>query len=125
VALDPQRRMGVVVLSDTSSSVVDDVGNVVLGKLDAPQLRPTVELSTFLLDQWVGKYRLERGLFLEITRDGDHLVLTSPGEPPARLYAENAVQFYMRVSDLQITFNDSGLVLHRGEEETTAPRVRR
>jgi CubicO group peptidase (beta-lactamase class C family) len=125
VALDPERKMGVVVLSDTSSSVVADIGKVVLGKLAAPQLRPTAELSTFLLDQWVGRYRLERGLFLEVTREEDHLMLISPGEPPARLYAENAVQFYMRVSDLQITFNDSGLVLRRGEEEITAPRARR
>jgi CubicO group peptidase (beta-lactamase class C family) len=125
LALDPQRQLGVVVLSDTSTAVVNDVGLVLLGKLDAPRLRATEQLSTYVLDQWVGRYRLERNVFLEVTREGDHLVLNSPGEPPARLYAENAIDFYLRVSDVRITFNEDGLVLHRADGDVTARRARR
>lgn len=125
LALDPDAGLGVVVLSDTSSEVVDQVGLVALGRKDAVELRPTVELSTYLLDLWVGRYRLERGLYLEVKREEDHLVLISPDEPPARLYAASAVDFYVRVSDLQITFREDALVLHRPDGDQTARRVRR
>lgn len=125
LALDPDAGLGVVVLSDTSSDVVDQIGRVALGRQEAVELRPTVELSTYLLDLWVGRYRLERGLYLEVKREEDHLVLISPDEPPARLYAASAVDFYVRVSDLQITFRDDALVLHRPDGDQTARRARR
>jgi len=124
LALDPQRGMGVVVLSDTSTAVVDDVGLVVLGKLDAPRLAPTMDLSTFVLDLHVGRYRLERGVYLEVQRDGDHLVLLSPGEAPARLYAASEIEFYMRVSDVRVTFSEEKMVLHRADGDVTARRAR-
>ncbi|MBI5490203.1 MAG: serine hydrolase [Deltaproteobacteria bacterium] len=123
LALDPQHGLGVVVLADTSAAVIDDVGLVLLGKLDAPRLRPTLALTTYFLDLYVGRYRLERGVVLEIRRDDDHLVLLSPGEPPARLYAETDLEFYMRVSDLRITFADDHLVLHRPDGDVTARRL--
>jgi CubicO group peptidase (beta-lactamase class C family) len=125
LAIDPQRGFGVVVLSDTSTAVVDDVGLVLLGKLDAPRLRPTLTPTRYFLDLYVGRYRLERGVILEIQREDDHLVLLSPGETPARLYAETDLEFYMRVSDLRITFGDDHLVLHRPDGDVTARRLRR
>jgi CubicO group peptidase (beta-lactamase class C family) len=124
LALDPTAGRGVVVLSDTSTEVVDQVGLVALGKQETVQLRPTVELSTYLLDLWVGRYRLERGLYLEVKREEDHLVLLSPDEPPTRLYAENAVDFYVRVSNLSVSFTEGKLVLHRPDGDQTARRVR-
>ncbi|MBN1772718.1 MAG: beta-lactamase family protein [Deltaproteobacteria bacterium] len=125
LALDPVAGLGVVVLSDTSSDVVDQIGRVALGQQEAVELRPTVELSTYLLDLWVGRYRLERGLYLEVEREEDHLVLISPDEPPARLYAASPIDFYVRVSDLQLTFKDDALVLHRPDGDQTARRARR
>jgi hypothetical protein len=115
-----------VVLSDTASEeAVNQVGLVLLGKQEAVQFRPTAQLTTYLLDLWVGRYRLERGLILEVKREEDHLVLLSPEEPPARLYAENAVDFYMRVSDLRVTFRDDKLILHRADGDQTARRLGR
>ncbi len=125
LALDPVAGLGVVVLSDTSSAVVDQVGRAALGRQESVELPPTVELSTYLLDLWVGRYRLERGLYLEVRREEDHLVLLSPDEPPARLYAASEVEFYVRVSDLRLRFHDDALTLRRPDGEQTARRARR
>ena len=125
MARDPQGGFGVVVLSDRWGAVVDDVGLVLLGKLDAPRLRPTLAPTRYFLDLYVARYRLGRGVILEIQREDDHLVLLSPGEPPARLYAETDLEFYMRVSDLRITFGEDHLVLHRPDGNVTARRLQR
>jgi CubicO group peptidase (beta-lactamase class C family) len=94
-----------------------------------PSGRNEISLSEEVLDRYVGKYELQPGFIIAITRDGDHLIAQATGQPPATLYAESETSFFFRVIDAQISFQirpdgtAEQLTLHQNGLSISAPRV--
>lgn len=89
-----------------------------------PAKHKEVQIDPRSLDQYVGRYELEAGIVLSITRTSDHLWLQGTGLSRVQLFPESQTKFFAKVSDTQVTFvKDAGgkvthLILHqRGDHE--------
>ncbi len=117
-ALD--RKLGVVVLSNSTADV-DDVGlHVLAPKSPLREPKKTVRLAASVLDRYVGYYRAPPRIQLHITREGDNLSARVIGQPACAIYPESETKFFYKIVDAQITFvkddkgEVTGLVLHQG-----------
>lgn len=124
VGFHKERKVGVVVLSNTAGGVADGLGHQVLKLLlgqpvEPLKLKVPAHIDPAVLARYVGNYELYPGATLAVTRDGDQLFARMTGQPAYRLYPESETKFYYRVVDAQITFvadkdgTVSKLVLHQ------------
>jgi D-alanyl-D-alanine-carboxypeptidase/D-alanyl-D-alanine-endopeptidase len=143
VGYDPKERIGVVVLSNSSTPIgVFDIGIHLLdpkwplANPEPPKQRTEVHIDPQLLDNYTGRYQLTPDRILEITRDGDRLfarALTQPDNlagPKCEFFAEGEKNFFAKVPDIQIAFETdpegraTSLIRHRaGQPPTTAARL--
>jgi CubicO group peptidase (beta-lactamase class C family) len=106
-AFDPKRRVGVVVLSN-SSSPIQDIGLHLLDER-APLTRPAAQrkeitLSADALQRFVGEYPLAPTFVITISRVGDNLFAQATGQPRFPLFAETPTTFFFKVVDAQLEF---------------------
>jgi serine-type D-Ala-D-Ala carboxypeptidase/endopeptidase len=131
VAFDEVRRVGVVVLSNTSNSV-NDIG---LHLLDdgIPLQKPPVQhkeiaVSASALQRFVGEYPLAPTFVITVTREDDKLMAQATGQPKFQLFPEAETKFFLKVVDAQIEFetdatgNVTGLVLVQNGARQRAPK---
>jgi hypothetical protein len=145
IGYDPKERIGVVLLSNTSTrSGVVDIGlhllnpKVPLANPEPPKQRTEIPIDPKLLDNYTGRYQVTPNLIFEITRDGDRLFAQGFAQvngqtmvlPKFELFAEGEKKFFAKVADNQITFETgpegraTGLVLHRaGRDMPAAARL--
>ncbi len=130
---DPQKRVGVVVLSNATNSIDDIALHILdsryeLAKLQPPREHKEIKLDPKILDAYVGEYELQPNFVITITREGDSLLAQATGQPRFRLFAETETDFFLKMVDAQLTFvkDASGrvtsLVLHQGGQDTTGKR---
>lgn len=133
VGFRPKDHTGVVVLCNTSTSAVDELGVALLDlisgrKVRPPQIQETVALSPEQLEPLVGKYVMGDGAEFTITRDGDQLFAQLTLQDKYRIWPTSETEFFYRIVDAQITFERdeqgkvTGLVLHQGGRDMKAPR---
>jgi CubicO group peptidase (beta-lactamase class C family) len=110
-AFDPGRRVGVVVLSNSSVSV-DDIGMHLLNSalpvglpIRAP--RTPVTLAREALDRVTGSYELSPGFVLTVTRIEDGLVAQATGQPRLPMAAISANHFVIPVANAELVFDIS------------------
>jgi CubicO group peptidase (beta-lactamase class C family) len=134
VGFVPERRMGVVVLSNTSTEQgVDDIGRHLLDPSSpltaAPRVRNEIAVDPKVLEMYVGRYELAPGFILAVTREEEHLYLQATGQPKNQMFAESPHEFFLKVVDAQVTFKtgESGratdLVLHQHGRDMPAKRL--
>jgi hypothetical protein len=129
IGFDPARKVGVVVLSNSSQSA-DDIG---LHTLDPtmPLVVPRVAIpmTADALEAYVGRFDLSPSFALTITRDGDVLRAQATDQPRFRLWPSAPNEFFLREVDAQVSFvRDStgrvaSLVLHQNGRNMPAPRA--
>ncbi|HEX7681147.1 MAG TPA: DUF3471 domain-containing protein, partial [Thermoanaerobaculia bacterium] len=134
IGYDPKNRVGVVVLSNTSTNTgVDDIGRHLLDP-DLPLLqrakdRKEVTVDPKLFDRYVGRYELAATFILTVTRDTSHLYVQATGQPKFEVFPESDHDFFYKVVDAQITFvsEDNGratsLILHQNGADQPAKRM--
>jgi serine-type D-Ala-D-Ala carboxypeptidase/endopeptidase len=131
MGFDPKARIGVVVLSNTFTTVgVDDIGRHLLdaGVPLAPPAKPhkQVEVDPKVFDRYVGTYALTPNMIFTITRDGDHLFAQLTGQPKAEIVPEGERDYFYKMVDAQITFvtDNTGrateLILHQNGRDLHA-----
>jgi serine-type D-Ala-D-Ala carboxypeptidase/endopeptidase len=140
---DPKARTGVVVLSNSARSGVEDIGlhllnpKLPLSHPEPPQEHTEVPIDPKLLDNYTGRYQVTPNLVLEISRDGDRLFAQGfaqmSGEaivlPKFELFAEGEKNFFAKVTDSQVTFETGpegrarSFILHKGGRDVSAPRL--
>jgi len=148
VGYDPGERRGVVVLSNAFTPTgIDDIGfhllnpNAPLASPEPPSQHTEVHIDPKLFDNYTGRYQVAPNLIFEITRDGDRLFAqgfaqlphNQPGDltglPRFELFAEGEKNFFVRVSDSQITFETgpggraTSLTLRKAGRDMPAPRL--
>jgi CubicO group peptidase (beta-lactamase class C family) len=132
IGFDPARRVGVVVLSNTSTSV-DDLALHLLDDRSplakAPARHTEIVLPAGALERFVGKYPLAPAFVIAITRDGDKLFLQATGQPAFQLFAEAPTKFFLKEVDAQIEFETdatgsvTALVLVQNGARQRAPKA--
>ncbi|MGY3617763.1 serine hydrolase [Bradyrhizobium sp. USDA 10063] len=127
-------RVGVVVLSNASTEIGgDDIGYHLLDRTiplqPPPKKRKVVEIDTTVLDGYVGRYRLGPDFIAIVTRFGDRLFVEATGQARCEIFPESERDFFYKIVDAQITFDvdergmTTGLTLHQGGRDMTAPRI--
>lgn len=126
IGFDPDRRAGVVVLTNSGGfDYADFIGRELLD----PEWRTEVSLAPDVLDDYVGTYRLRDGLDLRITMEDGRLFGKATNQPKLPLFAEAADRLFLRAVDAQLTFardsagKVSAATLHQNGRQLTGPKV--
>jgi CubicO group peptidase (beta-lactamase class C family) len=131
VAVSPDHRKGVVVLSNGGLPVEDIAFHALDARFGVASLPAGVALDPSILDAYVGEYHTHEpdpNLTFTIRHRGNHLTVQLIGQPEFRLYASAKDHFFLRVVDAQIDFlpdplgHVNGLVLHQGGKTILALR---
>jgi CubicO group peptidase (beta-lactamase class C family) len=126
---DAKAKVGVVVLSNMSTAAgVDDIGlhlvdpSMPLAKLTPIAIRKEVTLDPKVLDTYVGAYQLIPGVTITVTRDGTQMFSQLTGQPKFEIFAEKEREFFFKVVDAQLTFEEGAVVLHQNGRDQRAKR---
>jgi CubicO group peptidase (beta-lactamase class C family) len=129
IGFDPARKIGVVVLSNSTQSA-DDVGfHTIDPSLPLSVPRVAIAMAADALEAHVGRYDLAPTFALTVTREGDALWLQATGQGRVRLWPSAPEEFFLREVDAQVSFvRDStgrvaSLVLHQNGRDMPAPRT--
>jgi CubicO group peptidase (beta-lactamase class C family) len=110
----PEQRFSVICLSNLSSfnpsGLCNQVADIYLAdKLSAEEpekeqeLKP-VSVNPDVYDDYAGKYRLDVGLVLTISREEDNLIAKVQGQPRIELIPVNETTFLINVIDAKLSF---------------------
>ena len=139
VVWDPEKREGVVVLSNHVTSVSDIARHLL--RPNFPLEHPTVtkhkeiSLDSATLDTYVGRYEAPGEGVFSIVRDKDALMIEAPdnwGLPKLRIHPESAKEFFVSELPMRITFQTdqgghvTGILVYppRGQKSVPAQRIR-
>jgi hypothetical protein len=134
VSFNADRKNGVVVLINTSGSLMDQVGDRVEhllagDKVDPLPVHRAITIDSKTLDEYPGAYELLPGVRITVTRQGDQLIGQITGQPPIHIYPEAKDKFFLRLVDAQLEFerNDQGqvaaVILHQNGRDQKAKKV--
>ena len=129
-----EKKIGVVVLGNTSSEYVTLLGFKLLKlaggeEVEPLALRKVLPIAAEKLEPLVGKYKLKIGGVADVTRKDDRLFVQLTGQPRIGLYATSDTNFYCRPVDAKFDFelDDDGqavrLVIHQGGQDIPGQRV--
>lgn len=133
IGMDLPHHRGVIVLSNSTNSP-DDIGFHLLVPqvpMDVPaKVRTEVSIDPAKLDPYVGAYELAPNFQLVITKEGSSLFGQATGQGKVQLYAESETEFFLKVTDAQVTFVKGAdgkvdqLILHQGGANIPGHRVK-
>ena len=88
----------------------------------------TADVPEAVLERYVGRYEVQPGFFITVTRDGGQLSAQLTNQPAIPIFAASPTEFFYRVVDARITFQVDGdavegLTLHQGGRELPARRL--
>jgi CubicO group peptidase (beta-lactamase class C family) len=133
----PDQRFSVVVLLNyspsNSSRAAYDVADIYLAdklkprsKTDQKRTEPTpVKVPITVLDEYVGKYRLEKGWYVTISRSGDRLMKQASAEDIFPMTATSEKRFWVKAYNAPIVFkrDKAGQVSHFLYRGMTCPKL--
>ena len=137
VGIEPGRKTGVVIMTNTTGAGADDIGlhlldpSLPLAPKPAPvKQRTAIELPASVLARYVGVYQFAPTFSIETTLDGAALYGQPTGQDKFRLWPETETEFFLREVDAQVTFvhdaqgTVTGMVLHQGGQAQTGTKVK-
>jgi len=133
-AFHPEKQLGVVVLTNSTTYTLDALGfkltQLLAGNPPGPlDLPSAIELSPERLNQYVGKYNLSPGAVFDIELKDGRLMAQLTGQESVRIYPSEEDEFFYRAVDAQISFTRDGegnidsLVLHQNGRDMPAKRA--
>jgi D-alanyl-D-alanine-carboxypeptidase/D-alanyl-D-alanine-endopeptidase len=133
LAISPDRKVGVVLLSNTANMRLDELGEqvtrIALGrKVSLPEPRKTVPVDSALLKSYTGYYAMTPEFGLTVTVEGEQLMVQATGQDRFPVFAESETRFFYKVVDAEISFlSDKGgkinrLILHQNGRDLEAVR---
>jgi hypothetical protein len=134
IGFSPRTKVGVVVLSNTSTAAgVDDIGLHVLDArlptLQPPKPHTEIAVDPNLFDGYVGSYQLAPNFVLTITREESRLFAQATGQPKFEIFPEGPKEYFLKVIDAQLSFvtNAAGhataVILHQNGANVTGQRI--
>ena len=139
----PKENTYIVALSNCNcknlSEVTKKIALLTLGKSTTKNIktkksvtedRKTISLSKEVLQELSGSYQVKENLNIKISNDTNELYLTAPRQTKKiKLYALSENQFYMKVSNAEITFNKNekneviSLILNQSGQKILAKKI--
>lgn len=131
----PERRFGVIVLSNSGSNNASRAAFEVVDIYLEDDLAPressvavadgAMAVPPAVLDQYAGVYRLGPGWYLEIRRDGPELRARATREDEQSMRPRSETEFWVDAYDAAITFErgNAGRVTHISYRGRTAPKL--
>jgi len=109
-AIDPARKLAVVVLANTATGRVDEVGRAVLRVLhgeDVAPATPPVEVTVARekLEPLVGRYGIGPAFVMAITLEDGRLHVQATGQPKFPLFAASESEFFLKVVEARLAFS--------------------
>jgi CubicO group peptidase (beta-lactamase class C family) len=128
IGFTADHRYGVVILTNTATAV-DDLGFATLraGWPLAPAHK-SILLSTQVLDEYQGMYRLSPAMLLNVFRVDDQLMTQATGQVVLPIYATAKDEFFANAGDISISFKRDAqgkidrLIVHQHGDHV-APRL--
>ena len=103
LALDPEAKRAVVILSDTSVTAINGLGGLGLHLLDPtiplPPPRTLAEPPVELLENLSGRFVLEGGLGMTVTHEDGALYIQATGQPRFKMAYDSAGDFFPEAFD--------------------------
>jgi CubicO group peptidase (beta-lactamase class C family) len=138
----PDQKFAVVVLSNLASFIptiqARQVADLYLGdqlvaeapKAEAPKpAAPAVTVNPAIYDAYVGRYELQGGMIVTITKESGLLMAQPAGQPKTELVPESETRFLVKTINAEVTFqrDDKGKVnqftLQQGSQTRSAKRI--
>lgn len=110
--------------NDNAQSVLTQLG------VDTSKLKVDVTIPEATLESYCGKYELQPGFVITITRKDKQLFAQATGQPQFELFASDVNKFYLKVVEAQVTFNTNdndeigSLTLHQNGQNMPAKRIK-
>lgn len=134
LAVNPALGLAVVVLNDTATSATTTLGEALLQRLAGLPVGPLnltefVRVDPATLQGLVGRYTLEIGVTLDVTREAERLYARVVGQDRARVFAESDDVFHFGVVEAKLVFQRNaagqavGVVLHQNGQAFPGRRV--
>ncbi len=132
LGFDPDRRVGVVVLTNSARSA-DDIGfhllNDGLPLAPPPEQHTEVALDRAVMERYVGVYELTPQFRITVTLEEDGLQVQATGQPGFPIFPESETRFFLKAVEARISFVVEGgevtaLVLHQGGADQRARKIR-
>jgi CubicO group peptidase (beta-lactamase class C family) len=134
---EPESRVGVVVLSNTSvPEGPDDIGRHLLDARSPlitppppPRARTAIPMDAKRFDRFVGRYQLAPNIALTISRDNGRFLAQLTGQGALDIFPESERDFFLKAVDAQLTFEVDAqgraiaVVLHQNGRDQRATRV--
>ncbi len=131
----PRRKAALVILANSAFPYISTLGVNLTRALDGDasqiiDLKISRNVSTRVLDRYVGEYAVNANQSLTVTRDGDSLYIAANNQPRLRIYADSDHTFFGKAIQCLIDFvsDDNGkidhLVWHQGGREIPARKVK-
>jgi bla regulator protein BlaR1 len=70
--------------------------------------RAAIKLPSTSLDKYVGAYKLDAQVFIEVKREGDRLMGRVTGQPAFEIFPESEQKFFWKITDAQLSFDIDG-----------------
>jgi|1185.fasta_scaffold03676_2 D-alanyl-D-alanine-carboxypeptidase/D-alanyl-D-alanine-endopeptidase len=135
IGFDRARHAGVVVLSNSATSV-DDIGlhfvdpRVPLAPAPVKVMHTEITLAPEALDRYVGEYELAPTFHIVVTREGAALFGQPTGQGKSQLFAEKEDGFFLKEVEAQIVFTKdssgtvTGMVLKQNGQESPGKKIK-
>lgn len=133
IAFDHSTGVGLVVLANTATQMVSELGGSIMRLLrNKPynfELPEKVTVSEEILARYIGKYKLAPGAVFTISMENGRLFAQLTGQPSLQIHPESDTEFNYRTVPARIVFQldddgeVSGLVLHQGGQKMPARRL--
>ena len=115
VALNPNNQSGINALKKLG----DDVSDLI----------KEVKVSNAVLETYIGKYELQPGFFITVTKEGNQLKTQVTGQAVFDVFPKSENEFYLKVANAQLVFNknDAGnidsITLFQGGREMKGRKI--
>lgn len=134
VAFDAEARIGVVVLANASSAVIDRLGAALVDALlERPyelELPSVVEVAPEVLARYVGTYEVSPDFIIDVAAGDGVLVVQATAQPRFVVYPQSDTRFELDVVKAAIEFQVAadgtvtGLVVFQDGQEMSAKKTR-
>jgi D-alanyl-D-alanine-carboxypeptidase/D-alanyl-D-alanine-endopeptidase len=135
IAFAPDKKLGVVLLCNTASGLIDQIGTQLMQAMLGEEVQPMkmhtpIAIDPRQLDDYAGRYQMPTADVFVVTRKGDALYARLGEQPQLRIHPEAIDQFFYYKVDAQISFErgDDGnvrkLIVHQKGLHIQAPRIK-
>ncbi len=113
IGFESKKQIGVVLLCNSASELVDLIGVDILNILKKEPIIPIpikseIVVSPAILKNYAGSYSLSPAMTLTVTLENGKLKAQITGQPKFVLHAKSTVEFFYRVVDARVTFSTNG-----------------